>query len=129
MSKPKVAATGLLVAVFVMGVVVGNTGRLLADRPANDNDEREDKSYVEWLEEDMELNTQQETAITVILEQYNDDMHELWSNVRPKSAELRRNARAAIAEIMSDEQRAIYERKNEELDSLRAERRNRDEKE
>jgi hypothetical protein len=124
MSKPKVVASGLLVAVFAMGVVVGNTGRLLADRGEEKSDQPEPpRSYVQWLEEDMILNTQQETAISVILEQYNNDMHDLWSYVRPRSSELRSGARSAIANILSEEQQIAYEQKNQELDSLRAEKR------
>lgn len=126
MSNPKLLASGLLAAVFAVGVLVGSAGRLLADRSDGGSSNRNDqpRSYIEWLEEDMTLNTQQESAIAVILEQYNNDMHDLWSYARPRSAEIRSAARAAIADIMSDDQQIVYEQKNQELDSQRAERRN-----
>ena len=123
MNNSKFLATGLLVSVFAAGVVVGNAGRLLAVRSTEGSTATHRPSYVEWLEEQMTLNTQQETAIAVILDQYNDDMHDLWSYARPRSDELRQSTRAAIADIMSEDQRVSYEQMNQELDSLRAERR------
>jgi len=74
----------------------------------------------------MTLNEQQETAIAVILDQYNDDMHNLWTYVRPRSDEIRQSARRAIAEIMDEDQRVVYSQMNARLDSTRAERRRRD---
>ena len=122
MNKQKLLASGLLISVFVAGVLIGSAGRALAARGESD-DRKERKTYVEWLETEMTLNEQQESAIAVILDQYNDDMNNLWSYVRPRSDEIRQNARRAIAEIMDDEQQAIYAGMNARLDSARAHRR------
>lgn len=124
MNKQKLLASGLLITVFVAGVLIGSAGRALAARGEPEND-RTKQSYVGWLETEMTLNEQQQTGIAVILDQYNDDMHNLWSYVRPRSDEIRQNARRAIAEIMDEDQRVVYGQMNARLDSARAERRRR----
>jgi hypothetical protein len=122
-SKPKILASGLLIAVFVSGVIVGGAGRVLAD-PSDESQRRgRSQGYLEWLGTEMDLNARQETAIAVILDQYNEDMHELWSSVRPRSQEIRQGARAFISEILDEEQREAYSRLNARLDSIRAEKR------
>ena len=122
MNKQKLLATGLLSTVFVAGVLIGSAGRALAERGEGE-EKQTSQTYVGWLETELTLNQQQETAIAVILDQYNDDMHDLWSYVRPRSDELRQNARRAIAEILDEDQRVVYSDMNARLDSARAERR------
>lgn len=122
MNKQKLLASGLLSAVFVAGVLIGSAGRALAARGEPEENSAE-PTYVGWLETEMTLNEQQKTAIAVILDQYNEDMRTLWTYVRPRSDELRQNARRAIAEIMDEEQQVIYNQMNARLDSTRAERR------
>jgi len=123
-NKQKLLASGLLITVFAAGVLIGSAGRALAER-GEPEEESTRRSYVGWLETEMTLNEQQETAIAVILDQYNDDMHNLWSYVRPRSDEIRQNARMSIADIMDEDQKVIYFEMNARLDSARAERRRR----
>lgn len=122
MNKQKLLASGLLSTVFVAGVLIGSAGRALAARGETETEGTE-QTYVQWLENEMTLNQQQETAIAVILDQYNEDMRNLWRYVRPRSEEIRQNARRAIAEIMDEDQRVTYAQMNARLDSTRAERR------
>jgi len=122
MNRSKFLAGGLLAAVFGSGIIVGNATRAFAERHRDDNRGGREQ-FIEWLETEMTLNPQQESAILVVLDQYNDDMHALWHQVQPQSEELVRNARAAISDILHEDQRAIYDRMNARKDSLRAERR------
>lgn len=116
-------ATGLLIAVFASGIIVGSAASALADRSDESGGRRNRLSFIEWLETEMQLTDDQESEIRGVLRQYDADMERLWEEVRPRSNEIRVRARAAIADALTEDQRQVYADMNARTDSIRAARR------
>jgi len=121
MNRPKVLATGLLVAVFVAGIAVGGAGSAWADR--NPDPDAKRLTYVERLETNLGLTETQRIGVEEALDQYDHALHEYWKRTRTEKDSIGRIARGDIVELLDGEQRDTYAEMNARIDSVRAERR------
>ena len=123
MNRPKVLATGLLVAVFVAGIAVGGAGSAWAGRNTDPDPDTKRPTYVERLEANFGLTEAQRIGVEEALEQYNDALHELWKQTRIEKDSIGRITRAEITELLDREQQVSYAEMNARIDSVRTERR------
>jgi hypothetical protein len=125
MNRSKVAAGGLLVAVFVAGAIVGG-----ALRERDQTRERSPRRpYVEVLEERLGLSLDQRQQIEPILSEFGNTWRalaeELQGEERRRIHEIRIDARAKIIATLDSSQVEVYRRMIARDDSARAERANR----
>ena len=123
MNRPKVLATGLLVAVFVAGAAVGGAGSAWAVRNNDPDEETKRPSYVQRLETNLGLTEPQRMGVEDALERYNETLHEYWKQTRLQKDSIGRITRSEITELLDEVQRDSYAEMNARIDSVRAERR------
>lgn len=131
MNRSKVAAGGLLAAVFVTGLIVGNAGSAMADR------DREEKRpprtpYIETLQERLGLSPDQRHQIEIVLEEFSATWHtttrELREEERRIIQEIRGDARSKIIASLDSGQAEEYRQMFAHTDSVRAARAGRHQK-
>ncbi len=125
MNRSKVAAGGLLVAVFVSGAIVGG-----ALRERDQTRERSPRRpYVEVLEEKLGLSLDQRQQIEPILREFGNTWQALAEELREEERrrihEIRIDARAKIIATLDSSQVEVYRQMIARDDSARAERANR----
>ncbi len=125
MNRSKVAAGGLLVAVFVSGAIVGG-----ALRERDQTRERSPRRpYVEVLEEKLGLSLDQRQQIEPILREFGNTWQalaeELREEERRRIQKIRIDARAKIIATLDSSQVEVYRQMIARDDSARAERANR----
>ena len=127
MNRPKLAAGGLLSAVFISGVIVGGTGSaVLADREEREESRPARKPYVEILQENLALTPPQRDTIEVLLEEFNMAFRQAWRELQDEEAqrnnEIRQNWRGEILRVLDDSQADTYRQMLARSDSTRAQR-------
>ena len=124
MNRSKLVASGLLLAVFVAGLIVGGTASALADRSETES-KRPRRPYEEVLQEKLNLTAAQRESIEVILQEGRSGVHELWDKRGRKLEEIRQGTRADIVDALDERQVEVYRQMISRDDSIRAERANR----
>ena len=131
MNRSKLAAGGLLAAVFATGLIVGNAGSAMADR------DREEKRpprtpYIETLQERLGLSPDQRNQIEIVLEEFSATWHtttrELREEERRIIQEIRGDARSKIIASLDSGQAEEYRKMSAHTDSVRAARAGRHQK-
>ena len=126
MNRSKVAAGGLLVAVFVSGAIVGAAALGERDQTRERSPRR---PYVEVLEERLGLSLDQRQQIEPILREFGKTWRALAEELREEERgrihEIRIDARAKIVATLDSSQVEVYRRMIAHDDSARAERANR----
>ncbi len=127
MNRSKLAAGGLLSAVFISGVIVGGTGSAaLADREEREESRPARKPYVEILQENLALTPPQRDTIEVLLEEFNMAFRQAWRELQDEEAqrnnEIRQNWRGEILRVLDDSQADTYRQMLARSDSARAQR-------
>ncbi|MCZ6544497.1 MAG: hypothetical protein O6913_02190 [Chloroflexi bacterium] len=127
MNRSKLAAGGLLSAVFISGVIVGGTGfTALADREEREEPRRPRKPYVEILQENLALTPPQRDTIEVLLEEFNTAFRQAWRELQDEEAQrnnaIRQNWRGEILRVLDDRQADTYRQMLARSDSARADR-------
>ncbi len=131
MNRSKLAAGGLLAAVFATGLIVGNAGSAMADR------DREEKRpprtpYIETLHERLGLSPDQRHQIEIVLEEFSATWHtttrELREEERRIIQEIRGDARSKIIASLDSGQAEEYRKMFAHTDSVRAARAGRHQK-
>jgi Spy/CpxP family protein refolding chaperone len=123
LSRSKVWAAALLLAVFAAGATVGaavitawNPLKPSVSRSGGrgDHDRGRRPSYAERLQLELNLTTEQRAAVDAILEEREAEMRELWAQMKPQYDALRETVRTEIMEVLDPEQqerfRALIER-------------------
>ena len=126
MNRSKVAAGGLLVAVFVSGAIVG--GAALGERDQT-RERSPRRPYVEVLEERLGLSLDQRQQIEPILKEFGNTWQtlaeELREEERRRIQEIRNDARTKIIATLDSSQVEVYRQMIARDDSVRAKRSNR----
>ena len=112
LNRSKVWAVVLLLAAFVAGIAVG-VGAQSARRGPR-------PSYVDRLSTDLALTPAQRDSVAAILERYDDAMHELWNEVRPRMDTIRLDIRERIMTVLTPDQQEAYRALTQRIDSVRA---------
>lgn len=118
MTKPKMKATGLLIAVFVSGVAVGGAGAALADRTEPEPAPR--PSYAERLEDELGLTPDQRVFVEEAMKRYTRRVHDIEVSVRSIHDSIGRGTREEIMGILDERQQALYAEYNVGVDRRRA---------
>lgn len=116
LNKSKFWAFGLLAAAFIAGLAVGAS----AHAAAEGNRRAPRPSYVDRLSRDLSLTADQRTAIEEVLEHYDNSMHELWSEVRPRMDAIRQDIRGRVRVALTTDQQTVYDSLTQRWDSVRA---------
>lgn len=126
MTRSRLAAAGLLLAVFALGALAGGVGVSRAEHRGGDGGTRRNspESYLNRLTTELELSGVQRDSIRTIMERHKPAMDSMWGEVRPRFDSLRTVVRAEIRGQLSPDQAAKYlemiERRNREYQERRA---------
>lgn len=134
--KPKLWATGLLLASFAAGVAVGSTANavfglgsswtaVFGDRDRDRDQDfrrgrsRQEVSYLDRLDRDLKLSAEQRDSVAAILQRYDEPMREMWRRGRQQLDSIRIQVRSDIAAVLDERQREQFRLTNQRMDSLR----------
>lgn len=137
LNRSKILAAALLVAVFAAGIAVGAAASAAwgdrtpapasTERPER-RESRRDRSYLDWLDEELTLTPVQRDTVKHILEGYQGSMHEIWIELRPRMDTIRLRVRQQIMPILDSTQQDRYRALIARSDSGRRGERGREEK-
>ena len=125
MNKSKLVATGLLLAVFVSGLIAGGAASVLADRDSENDTRRTRRPYTEVLQEKLSLTEGQRDSIETILHDWRTSVRTLYDERDQRLGVIRKEARAEIVGVLDESQSELYQQMISRDDSIRAERSNR----
>lgn len=74
------------------------------------HDEDRPRTTIERFADDLELTSRQRSRIEEILSRHREEMHEMWSELRPRFRRLMDSARADIEAVLTEEQTEQYRR-------------------
>src|SRR2546430_14339198 len=95
LNKPKLAAVGLLAAVFLAGGLAGWGGHAAAERDdAGMRGRRGPAALVAYLSRELALSTPQPDSVRAIFERPPPETDSLWAQVRPRFAAIKARMRA-----------------------------------
>jgi hypothetical protein len=105
----------LLLGAFLIGGVTGAVlDRTLAGKAAREASESRrgrdrGASYLDWLSQELALSEQQRNEVAAVLERNREEVAALWEETRPAFEEVRNRLRAEVQELLTDEQRVVYD--------------------
>jgi hypothetical protein len=124
--KSKLWAIGLLLAAFAAGIAVGGAASATfgergrdRDREARRSRPRQEISYLDRLNRDLQLSPPQRDSVAAILKRYDEPMRELWRRERQQVDSMRLQVRGQIAALLDEGQREQFRLMNHRVDSLR----------
>ncbi len=105
-----------LCLVFVSGILVGAFGTGLYDhgKPVRPSPEEMRRRYTEDLRKSLSLNSDQMGKLKVILERTGSRYHDLREKYKPEVKAIQQEQVDSIRAILSDTQKAAYEKFREE---------------
>ena len=120
MINSKLSAVLLLTAAFVLGALAGGAALALADRGHDRPRPRGERmEFIDRLERDLELTTEQRAGVELILEEYRPKMDSMWREIAPRFDTLRGEVHTKIDALLTPDQQT----KHQELLKRRADRR------
>ena len=108
MAGSKRIALAFLVGTLAVGWIVGYASAHLLDVRDAHADTR--VSYRDRLAEELRLSPEQRIELDSVLDKRHRDMTAAWEPVRPRLDSIRQNARNEIREMLTEDQRAAFER-------------------
>lgn len=124
MNKPKLAAVGLLAAVFLAGGLAGWGGREVTERDEDRSPRRGrgPDAMVEYLTRELKLNEAQRDSVRAIFARHRPETDSLWARVRPRFDSIKTRMRAEIDAQLTPDQRARHQQLIERAEHHRRER-------
>jgi len=123
MNRPKLAAVGLLAAVFVAGGLAGWGGREAADRDERGpGGRRGPDALVAYLTRELDLNGAQRDSVRAIIARHRPETDALWAQVRPRFDSIKARMRAEIDGQLTPEQRTKHQQLIDQAEHHRRER-------
>jgi Spy/CpxP family protein refolding chaperone len=109
MNRPKLAAVGLLAAVFAAGGLAGWGGREAAARDEDRGPRRRGPdAMVAYLSRELDLSDAQRDSVRAIFARHRPETDALWAQVRPRFDSIKARMRAEIDAQLTPEQRARH---------------------
>src|SRR6266516_1975285 len=124
LNKPKLAAVGLLAAVFVAGGLAGWGGREAVERnergmgPGRHGPD----AIVAYLGRELDLSAAQRDSIRAIFTRHRPETDALWAQVRPRFDSIKTRMRAEIDMQLTPDQRVKHQQLIERAEHHRRER-------
>jgi Spy/CpxP family protein refolding chaperone len=123
LNRSKLAAVGLLAAVFVAGGLAGWGGREAAER--DDRGPRRGggpDALVKYLSRELDLSSAQRDSVRAIIARHRPETDSLWARVRPRFDSIKARMRTEIDAQLTPEQRARHQQLIEQAEHHRKER-------
>lgn len=124
LNRSKLAAVGLLAAVFVAGGLAGWGGHEAAER--GDHGPRGGRgspdAIVAFLGRELDLNSAQRDSVRAIIARHRPETDALWARVRPPFDSIKTRMRAEIDAVLTPAQRAKHQQLIERAEHHRMER-------
>ena len=112
MNRSKLAAVGLLSAVFLAGGLAGWGGHEAAERDTRGGGRgrrRGPDAMVEYLQRELKLSDAQRDSVRAIFTRHRPETDSLWARVRPQFDSIKTRMRAEINAILTPEQRTLHQ--------------------
>src|SRR6266849_4381572 len=123
LNKPKLAAVGLLAAVFLAGGLAGWGGHAAAERDdAGMRGRHGPDAIVAYLSRELDLSTAQRDSVRAIFARHRPETDSLWARVRPRFDSIKARMRAEIDAQLTPEQRTRHQQLIDQAEHHRRER-------
>ena len=126
LNKSKLAAVGLLAAVFVAGGLAGWGGHEAAERDGRDARGRgrggNPDAIVAFLGKELDLSSAQRDSVRAIFVRHRPETDALWAQVRPRFDSIKARVRAEIDAQLTPAQRVKHQQLIDEAEHHRRER-------
>jgi Spy/CpxP family protein refolding chaperone len=123
LNRSKLAAVGLLAAVFVAGGLAGWGGREAADRDGRGPRRGGGPdAMVNYLSRELDLSSAQRDSVRAIFARHRPETDSLWARVRPRFDSIKTRMRAEIDAQLTPEQRTRHQQLIEQAEHHRKER-------
>ena len=121
LNRSKLAAVGLLAAVFVAGGLAGWGGREAAERDDR-GPRRGPDALVSYLSRELDLNAAQRDSVRAIIARHRPETDALWAQVRPRFDSIKTRMRAEIDLQLTPDQRVKHQQLIDRAEHHRRER-------
>ncbi len=121
LNRSKLAAVGLLAAVFVAGGLAGWGGREAAEGDDR-GPRRGPDALVAYLSKELDLNGAQRDSVRAIIARHRPETDALWARVRPQFDSIKTRMRAEIDAQLTPEQRTRHQQLIDQAEHHRRER-------
>src|SRR2546425_9969111 len=121
LNRSKLAAVGLLAAVFVAGGLAGWGGRESAERVGRGPGRGPD-AVVACLSRKLDLSPAQRDSVRAIFARHRPETDSLWARVRPRFDSIKARMRSEIGAQLTPEQRTRHQQLIDEAEHHRRER-------
>ena len=121
LNRSKLAAVGLLAAVFVAGGLAGWGGREAADRDGRGPGRGPD-AMVAYLSRKLDLSPAQRDSVRAIFARHRPETDSLWARVRPRFDSIKARMRTEIDAQLTPEQRTRHQQLIDQAEHHRRER-------
>jgi Spy/CpxP family protein refolding chaperone len=123
LNRSKLAAVGLLAAVFVAGGLAGWGGREAAERDGRGGPRHGGPdAMVAYLSRELDLRSAQRDSVRAIFARHRPETDSLWARVRPRFDSIKARMRAEIDAQLTPEQRTRHQQLIDEAEHHRRER-------
>src|SRR5881409_1140552 len=121
LNRSKLAAVGLLAAVFVAGGLAGWGGREAVEHDGR-GPGRGPEAMIALLSRELGLSTAQRDSVRAIFARHRPETDSLWARVRPRFDSIKARMRAEIDAQLTAEQRTKHQQLIDQAEHLRRER-------
>jgi len=121
LNRSKLAAVGLLAAVFVAGGLAGWGGREATQRDEQ-GPRRGPDAMVAYLSRELDLSPVQRDSVRAIFTRHRPETDALWAQVRPRFDSIKARMRTEIDAQLTPEQRTRHQQLIDEAEHHRRER-------
>ena len=121
LNRSKLAAVGLLAAVFLAGGLAGWGGHEAAERDGGRRGSRADRT-VNYLSRALDLSDAQRDSVRAIFARHKPETDSLWARVRPPFDSIKARMRADIDAVLTPEQRIKHQQLIDQAEHHRKER-------
>ena len=122
LNRSKLAAVGLLAAVFLAGGLAGWGGREATDRDGHRSGRRGPDAMVDYLARELDLSSAQRDSVRAIFARHRPETDALWARVRPQFDSIKTRMRAEIDAQLTPEQRTRHQQLIDKAEHHRRER-------
>jgi hypothetical protein len=126
LNRSKLAAVGLLAAVFLAGGLAGWGGHEAAEREGpggrRGGERRGPEAMVAYLSRELDLSGAQRDSVRAIFARHRPETDSLWARVRPRFDSIKTKMRTEIDAVLTPEQRAKHQKLIDQAEHHRKER-------
>ena len=122
LNRSKLAAVGLLAAVFLAGGLAGWGGREAVGHDGRGPGGRGPDAMVAYLSRELDLSSSQRDSVRAIFARHRPETDSLWARVRPRFDSIKTRMRAEIDAQLTPDQRTRHQQLIDQAEHHRRER-------